>query len=65
MTIRKPGGSRIPKPAKEEAGQQRKTRLASALRQNLHRRKAQKSARKSDESVKSGGQENDKGSNQS
>jgi hypothetical protein len=64
MTTRKPGGSRILEPAKIEADQQREARLAAALRQNLHRRKAQKSARKSDESVKSGAPENDKGPDQ-
>lgn len=59
MTIRKPGGSHVMQPAKVEAVQQREARLAAALRQNLHRRKAQKSARKPDESVKSGAQDNE------
>ena len=61
MTVRKPGGLQNPKAATVESGQERDARLASALRQNLRRRKAQKSARKSDESAKSGAREDDEG----
>ncbi|MDZ4737678.1 MAG: hypothetical protein SGJ07_15150 [Rhodospirillaceae bacterium] len=54
MTAKTTGRSGVAPPAKPKAGPERDTRLADALRQNLRRRKAQKSARKSDESVKSG-----------
>jgi hypothetical protein len=64
MTIRKHGGPRTLQVVKIEADQQREARLATALRQNLHRRKAQKSARKSEESVSSGAQEDEKGPDQ-
>lgn len=57
MTTRTTGRSRTDQPAKPIADPEREARLAEALRQNLRRRKAQKSARKSDESVKSGAQE--------
>ena len=64
MTVQKPGGLHNPKPATVDTGEERQARLASALRQNLRRRKAQKSARKPDESVKSGAREDDEGPNQ-
>jgi hypothetical protein len=63
MTAQKPAGPHSPKPATVEAGEEREARLASALRQNLRRRKAQKSARKSDESDKPGARDDVKGRN--
>ncbi|MEX0807101.1 MAG: hypothetical protein WD044_00080 [Dongiaceae bacterium] len=54
MTAKPTGRTGNGRPANPAADTERDARLADALRQNLRRRKAQKFARKSDESVKSG-----------
>jgi hypothetical protein len=59
MTARMTGGPNAAKPSKSSTDRARETRLAAELRQNLRRRKSQKSARNGNESAAPATREND------